>query len=119
MPEMDKKQLSLWLRAFFDCEGWVENQPRKSRTIRLDCINEKGLNKIKNELKKFKINSSVKKRKRRDMWRLSICGLDNLNRFYKNINFLHPAKKKKLRESINSYTKFHHTKILGTHKIYK
>jgi hypothetical protein len=39
LPELSPEHLTFWLRAFFDCEGWVENQPRKSRLIGLDCCN--------------------------------------------------------------------------------
>lgn len=65
LPKLSKENLSCWLRAFFDCEGWVENQPAKSRLIGLDCCNKFGLNGIKSSLQKFNVCSQVKKRKGR------------------------------------------------------
>lgn len=103
LPELDKEDLRYWLRAFFDCEGWVENQPAKSRLIGADCCNEAGLLSIQKALKNFSISSSVKKKNGRTIWRLTICDLENLKKFQKHIGFLHPKKKEKLTEAINSY----------------
>ena len=107
LPILSKENLKYWLRAFFDCEGWVENQPAKSRLIGVDCCNETGLLGIQEALKKFKIYSKIHKKKDRTIWRLTICDLDNLKRFNKNIGFLHPNKNKKLLEAINSYKDYY------------
>tara|TARA_Y100000310_G_scaffold241784_1_gene245852 strand:- start:16270 stop:17121 length:852 start_codon:yes stop_codon:yes gene_type:complete len=103
LPQLSKENLKFWLRAFFDCEGWVENQPAKSRLIGVDCCNKTGLLSIQVALKKFKIDSKIHKKKDRMIWRLTICDLSNLKRFHKNIGFLHPNKNKKLLEAIDSY----------------
>ncbi|HLC61225.1 MAG TPA: LAGLIDADG family homing endonuclease [Candidatus Nanoarchaeia archaeon] len=106
LPELKKDSLSYWLRAFFDCEGWVENQPAKSRLIGADCCNESGLLSVQEALRKFGIDSEIKKRKGRIIWRLTICGIEDLKKFHKYIGFLHPNKNQKLNEAINSYKDF-------------
>ena len=106
LPELSKENLRYWLRAFFDCEGWVENQPAKSRLIGADCCNEAGLLSVQESLKEFDIASSIKKKNGRTIWRLTICDLGNLKRFKENIGFLHPQKKQKLVEAINSYKSY-------------
>ena len=103
LPKLNKENLRYWLRAFFDSEGWVENQPGKSRLIGADCCNESGLASIKIELSRLNIASTIHKRAGRILWRLNICGLDNLKMFQKQINFIHPQKSQKLNEAINSY----------------
>ena len=106
LPELSKENLRYWLMAFFDCEGWVENQPAKSRLIGADCCNESGLLSIQEALKKFEIYSQIKKRSGRTIWRLTICDLNNLKKFAEKIGFLHPQKKQKLIEAINSYKNY-------------
>jgi len=103
LPKLSKINLKFWLRAFFDCEAWVENQPKKSRLIGLDCCNKKGLFSIKIALKNKGIKSNVKKRQNRKIWRLTICGFKNLVLFQKTIGFNHPNKKKCLLNAIKSY----------------
>lgn len=106
LPNLPKENLKSWLRAFFDCEGWVENQPKKSRIIGLECCNETGIISIQNALKRLEITSKVHKRPHRTIWRLTICGLQNLKRYQTGIGFLHPEKKKKLIEAIASYVDY-------------
>src|SRR3989344_7646700 len=89
LPKLSKKNLRYWLRAFFDCEGWVENQPAKSRLIGADCCNKSGLSSIQEALKNFNISSSIKKKKGRTIWRLTICGIEDLKKFHKYIGFFH------------------------------
>jgi hypothetical protein len=43
IPKMTKKCEAIWLRSFFDCEGWVVNIASKNRNIGLDSINHTGL----------------------------------------------------------------------------
>jgi len=107
MPKLSKKNLRYWLRALFNCEGWVENQPAKSRLIGADCCNKSGLSSIQEALKNFNISSSIKKKKGRVIWRLIICDLENLKRFQENVGFLHPEKSQKLIEAINSYKNYY------------
>ena len=102
LPELNRECLAAWLRSYFDCDGWVELQKAKSRSVRLDSINEKGLYEIQKALERFGIKSSVKFR-RENLFRLSICGSENLERFLKYVGFLHPKKDTKLKEAENSY----------------
>ncbi len=106
IPNLSDDNLRYWLRAFFDCEGWVIVRKAKDRHIGLDSINHKGLRDIKLVLKKFKIESKLRQSKNRDTLRLLIYGRDNLIRFQKQINFLHPNKKTKLQEAIDSYVDY-------------
>ena len=107
LPELGKKNLRYWLRAFFDCEGWVEIQREKyRRLIRAESCNEKGIIAIQKVLRNFKINSSVKKRTNRTIWRLTICDRKSILMFHKRIGFLHPEKSGKLSKGIESYKNF-------------
>lgn len=103
LPTLSKGNLRAWLRAFFDCEGWVENQPGKSRLIGLECCNKRGTKQIQEALQRLEIKSQLTKKKRRTIWRLTICGKENIQRFQTNIGFLHPQKKRKLEEALGSY----------------
>jgi hypothetical protein len=77
---------------------------RNNRRISLDSINHKGIKTIKKNLYDyFKINSIIRKRKNREVFRLHIFGKENLIKFQKQIGFLHPLKKEKLRKVIDSY----------------
>ena len=109
LPQLSKENLRYWLMAFFDCEGWVENQPAKSRIIGLECCNRKGIFSIQKELNRFGIDSKVSKKKGRTIWRLTICGLNNLKRYNAQIGFLHPDKAKKLKEALSSYKNYNWT----------
>jgi hypothetical protein len=106
LPNLSKENLKYWLRAFFDCESWVYNKPRQSRLIGLDCCNRSGLLQVQSALKKFNINSRIKKRKNRTIWNLSIFGLNNLKRFSSHIGFKHPKKLNKLFIAIDSYVNY-------------
>ncbi len=111
MPELSKEQVKSWLRAFFDCEGWVENQPRKSRLIGLECCNERGILQVKEELLKLGIPSQLAKKKNRTIWRLTICGKENILNYQQEVGFLHPKKKQKLEEALASYLPMASTQI--------
>lgn len=100
---LTKKTAALWLRAFFDAEAWVELQEAKSRSVRVDCINKNGLQQIAELLKKFGVNSQLTVRERNYMWRLNICGKENLQKFQDKIGFLHPPKANILFNALNSY----------------
>ncbi|MFO8015981.1 MAG: LAGLIDADG family homing endonuclease [Candidatus Woesearchaeota archaeon] len=103
IPQIARTNLRYWLRAFFDCEGWVLLKKKQNRHIGLDSVNRKGLRAIKSALQEFDIESRIKKVKNRDLLRLVIYGKNNMVKFSKEINFLHPEKKRKLEETINSY----------------
>jgi len=104
LPKLSKNNLRFWLRAFFDCEAWVEVEKGKNRRIGMDSINQTGLMKIHNQLSdNFKIDSIIKEKKNGKIFRLCIFGKENLIKFSDEIGFLHPAKKEKLRQAIDSY----------------
>ncbi|MBU2562000.1 MAG: hypothetical protein KKD17_06920 [Nanoarchaeota archaeon] len=103
-PQLPKKYLKFWLRAFFDCESWVVVRTAQDRRIAVESINHDSLLKIKKELKqKFGIPCSLSTRKNRNTLGLHIYGKDCLIKFQNKIGFLHPEKKKKLSEAINSF----------------
>lgn len=106
LPKLSKSLLKFWLRAYFDCEGWVTNEPRKNRNIGLDCINKKGIEYIQNSLEKFNIKSKVKEIKKRKIFRLYIYGKENLILFKNKIGFFHKEKSKRLENAINSYINY-------------
>ena len=106
LPKLSKNSLKYWLRAYFDCEGWVVLEHRKNRHIGVDCINFEGLKQVKENLERFGINSKIKKVKNRDIFRLFIYGKENLVGFQKEIGFLHPKKRKKLELALSSYVDY-------------
>ncbi|MBW2995043.1 hypothetical protein KY312_01720, partial [Candidatus Woesearchaeota archaeon] len=54
----------------------------------------------------FNINALFKKLNKRNIFRLLIYGKDNLIKFQRTINFLHPEKQKKLGDAIDSYVNY-------------
>lgn len=105
LPSLSTENMKVWLRSFFDCEAWVECQKAKSRTVRFDCKNIRGVYQIKDALEKFSVKASIKNRKNR-LVRLNICGLENLKNLKKYIGFLHPDKRAMLERAINSYVDY-------------
>lgn len=103
MPNLNKKLSRAWLRTYFDCEGWVSIERHKSRLIGVDCVNSFGLKQIKNALAKNGIESKIKNKKERNIFRLYVYGKDNLIKFKKNIDFYHPQKRAKLQNAIDDY----------------
>ncbi len=108
MPDFKNRKLSAsWLRAYYDCDGSVYCMKAKNRKISLESINYDGILSIKNLLKEhFAIESKVNKRTGRNTWTIDIFGKNNLIRFRKDIGFLHPKKRAKLDEAINSYVNY-------------
>jgi len=106
LPKLSKENSRCWLRSFFDCEGWVVVRKSRDRHVGADSVNHKGLRDISSSLKAFGIISSIKLLRKRDMSRLFIYGKENLLRFKKEINFLHPSKKTKLQEAMDSYVSY-------------
>lgn len=102
-PKLSKRNLGLWLRAYFDCDGWVFVEKRQNRHIGIDSINHTGVLQIQEALKMFGIESKVRKVKKGYMSRLLIYRKESLVNYQKHIGFLHPAKKAKLNNAINSY----------------
>lgn len=105
-PIMDNCLVKIWLRTFFDCEGWVFCKSHQNRHIGIDSINEKGLNKIKENLERLGIKSVKKIIKGGGIFRLILYGKDNLKRFRDNIGFLHPDKKEKLENVLLDYVDY-------------
>lgn len=103
MPKLNNNLSRVWLRAFFDCEGWVFCKKHQNRHIGLESVNKEGLKDIKESLSKFGIRSLFKEKSDRRIYRIDIYGKENIQRFKKEISFLHPKKAKKLDETINDY----------------
>jgi len=57
MPSLDNKLDRKWLRAFFDCEGWVFCKHHQNRHIGLDSINEEGIDQVVNALNRIGIKT--------------------------------------------------------------
>ncbi len=107
LPDMSKDNLRHWLRAYFDSDGWVNSIKGKDRKIGLESVNLNGLRQIKEVLHRhFKIKSSILLHKNRNIEMLAICGKDDLEKYRKNIGFLHPKKLEKLNEALNSYVNY-------------
>lgn len=106
MPELNNKLSKVWLRAFFDCEGWVFCKTHQNRHIGLDSVNEKGLDQIRRSLSSFGIDTIKKVNQKRGMFRILIYGKQNLERFGKEIGFLHPNKKETLEKAILDYVDY-------------
>jgi len=102
--KLNNKQKIIWTRAFADCDGTVGHY-NYNRYVAIDSINLNGLNQIANTLNKLRISSRIQKVKYREntSYRLIISGKENLIKFNKIIGFMHPIKKKKLKEAIQSY----------------
>lgn len=103
MPTLNNRLLKVWLRAFFDCEGWVFCKTHQNRHIGLDTINEPGINQIISALNKIGIKTIKKVNKKRKIFRIFIYGKENLRIFQEKIGFLHPDKKNKLQEVLKDY----------------
>jgi intein/homing endonuclease len=106
LPKLSKRNLAKWLRAYFDCDGWVFVEERQNRHIGLDSINHNGLIQIKKALYTFDIESKLKKISGREISRLLIYRKQSLANFMRYIGFLHPDKKKKLKRAIDSYVDY-------------
>src|SRR3989344_1123893 len=107
MPKMDNEKLiKLWLRTYFDCEGWVFCKSHQNRHVGVDCVNEHALNQVKKELEKFGIRIIKKVVKDGKMFRLLIYGKENIIKFQKEVNFNHPDKKVKLQEAISDFVDY-------------
>ncbi|NCO11784.1 hypothetical protein GW924_04285 [Candidatus Pacearchaeota archaeon] len=103
VPKINKNILGIWLRAVFDCEGWVTVKSHQSRMVGLEIINFEGAKGIRKFLSQLGIESKIKKRKGRNLFGIYIYGKKNLINFRKKIGFLHPDKKKKIDEALSDY----------------
>ncbi len=103
MPKLNKELTKIWLRAYFDCEGWVFCKTHQNRHIGIDCVNEKGLNQIIFALNSLDIKTIKKFNKKRNIYRIFIYGKENLIIFNNKIGFLHPDKDRKLKEALSDF----------------
>ena len=106
LPQLEENELRKWLRAYFDCDGWVFCRSRQNRHIGLDSVNEKGIYQIKQALASLGIVSSVRKRSTRPIFSLIIYGKQNLFLFSQLIGFLHPEKKEKLQLVLDDFVSY-------------
>lgn len=102
----NRKLYGIWLRSFFDCEGWVFCKSKQNRHIGLDCVNENGINQIIESLNSFGIRTIKKKNEKRKIFRIFIYGKDNLIKFSDKIGFLHPDKNIKLDKTLNDFVTY-------------
>ncbi len=102
-PNLSRGNSKYWLRAFFDCEGWVECIGRKSRMICAESINREQLPFIQKSLKELNIKSKIYIRKNRNTSELKILDKNSIINFEKEIGFLHSKKRNKLKKAINSF----------------
>jgi len=102
--DINAKQKRIWIRAFADCDGTVNNY-NYTRYVAIDSINLKGLKQISLILSEFGISSRIIKVRYKDKvsYRLKISRQDNLRKYEDIIGFNHPLKKRKLKEAIKSY----------------
>jgi len=94
------------IRGSFDAEGSVTFAG--SRRISITSNSKQWLLKIKQILKKLRIESRViedKSKREVPIYRLLIFHKSNLKKFLEIIEPLHPKRKEKLREILNNYTK--------------
>jgi len=105
-PKLNNKLSKIWLRAFFDCEGWIFCKTHQNRHIGLDSVNEEGINQIIILLKGLEIKVIKRIIKNRNIYRILIYGEKNLIKFKEKIGFLHPEKSLKLDLSIGDYIKY-------------
>ena len=101
-----KKLKAIWLRAVFDCESWVNCKKGADRHIGIEMVNRRGIIQIRGLLSEFKIPAKFKARKTRNIFRLNIFGKGNIETFRREIGFLHPKKKAKLQEALDSYVEY-------------
>ena len=106
MPNLKEKLSKVWLRTFFDCEGWVFCKTHQNRHIGVDSVNEQGLNQVKKSIENLKIKVIKKVIKNRKMFRLLIYGKENLIRFQQEIGFIHPIKKETLEKTIDDFVEY-------------
>lgn len=103
MPELNLKLSRIWLRAYFDCEGWVTCKTHQNRNIGVDCVNKFGLNQVENALNSIGIKTIRKYNPKRKIHRIYIYGKENLENFAKLIGFLHPNKSERLKQVSNDF----------------
>ncbi len=105
-PQMTKEESKYWLRAFFDCEGWVICDKRKSRSVRAESVNRDQLLNLQKALQNINIKSQIYYRKNRNTATISIDDKVSLITYAKQIGFLHPKKQKLLQNVLDSFVNY-------------
>jgi len=98
---LNDKQKKLWIAAFTDCDGTVQNR-NYDRFVAIDSINKNGLRRISRVLEDFGITNKIYNIKG-GSFRLKIFRRENLIKFNSLIKLNHLGKRRKLIEAINSY----------------
>jgi hypothetical protein len=106
MPDLSIELSKIWLRAYFDCEGWITIETRQNRNIGVDCVNKIGLKQVKKALSDLGINSKLNFRNKQKIYRIYIFGKENIIKFKQEIGFLHPKKSEKLDNAIKDYVDY-------------
>ena len=106
LPDLSLDALSKWLRAYFDCDGWAYCEKHQNRHIGLESINKNGILQIKDALQRFGVDSIVKNRVNKGIWKLYIYRRKSLQNFEKHIGFLHPEKAGRLKDILKSYVEY-------------
>jgi hypothetical protein len=110
---LDKQNKRLFLRALFDDEGSISIS---KHNIEFIMTNKTVVENIRKILREFGIRPSETqaRRKEKNRWKIGfrffITGSQDIKRFYEQINFCHPKKKRKLRKLIQSYKKVFYKK---------
>ena len=97
-----KKMKKEWLRAFWDCEGYVGR-----RQLQVQSVNEIGLIQVRKLLREFNVESNLYNYKRANPnWNinhiLSISSRPAIWQFFKNVGFNHEVKAAKLSLMFNA-----------------
>ncbi len=105
-PNISKENSKYWLRAFFDSEGWIIADGRKTRSVCLESINREQLPLVQKALENLNINSKIYVRKNRTTSILTIPDKESIVNFEKEVGFLHSKKKERLRKAIESFVDY-------------
>ena len=89
-----KEDLAYLLRAAFDVDGTIVNVKRNGCRISLSAENKNFAEQITELLLRFGITSSIYKDK--EIYKVDICGQENLYKYYQNIGFLSAKKQNRL-----------------------
>lgn len=103
MPKLNENLIRIWLRAYFDCEGWVFCKRHQNRHIGVDCVNKTGINQVEKSLNKLGIKTIRKFNKKRNIHRIIIYGKENIIKFRDKIGFIHPDKSINLNKAIEDF----------------
>ncbi len=102
----DEKLISSLLQALFDDEGFIYVD---KYIVNISLGNEKLLQDVKALLGKINIKTNkirkISPKNKSVMYIFSITSKENILKFAKKVNFIHPKKKQKLKTLVNKYNK--------------